>query len=202
MRDDAKACACVLAAGASRRMGEAKLLLPFAGSTLLERAVRAASGCAASDVAVVTGAYHEEMAPLLDRLDVAAVRNARWESGQASSVGTAARYAEERGCDAVVLLVADQPFVSSLHLRALIDAHDSSEHDACAAQSGDRFGNPCLFDRRCFGALQALQGDEGARVLLRDARLRVHRVRFDDPYLFEDVDEPEDLVRTEAMLRG
>ena len=47
-----KVCVAVLAAGQSQRMGFPKLIEPFAGTTLLDRALDAALGCAA-DVACV-----------------------------------------------------------------------------------------------------------------------------------------------------
>lgn len=62
-----KVCVAVLAAGQSQRMGFPKLIEPFAGTTLLDRALDAALGCAADVACVVTGAYHELMAPLLAR---------------------------------------------------------------------------------------------------------------------------------------
>ena len=62
-----KVCVAVLAAGQSQRMGFPKLIEPFAGTTLLDRDLDAALGCAADVACVVTGAYHELMAPLLAR---------------------------------------------------------------------------------------------------------------------------------------
>ena len=52
----AKVCVCVLAAGRSQRMGAPKLTAPFAGTTLLDRALDAACAGGVGHVAVVTGA--------------------------------------------------------------------------------------------------------------------------------------------------
>lgn len=209
-----KIAAVVLAGGASRRMGSPKLLAPFAGGTLLERATGAADGCAADVCAVVTGAYHREMAPVLARAGWGAapegsgrrhvVRNRQWEAGQASSVRAAVRFARQKGCTALLLMVADQPYVTAAHLNALIAEYDQGKSAAYLASNDQGHGSPCLFDGTLFDALLSLEGDEGARALFRrDPQMSARHVHFDEPHLFDDVDTPADLARIEgAMARG
>ncbi len=203
-----KTCVAVLAGGASRRMGAPKLLAAFGRSTLIDRALDAALGCAADEVCLVTGAYHDALAARVglrsDGDDIAVVRNRRWREGQASSVRAAVRHARERSCAALVLLVADQPFVSSGHLNALMTEYDHGRAQAYLAANDHRHGNPCLFDQAAFDALFALEGDEGARALFRSRHdITARHVYFDEPHLFEDVDTPADLARVEEMvLRG
>ena len=201
MRGCSRVCACVLAAGESRRMGECKLLMPFAGSTLLERALEAATGCAAEEAVVVTGASADEMAPTVARFGAREVRNRAWAQGQAGSVRAAVRHAASEGFDAVLLMVADQPCVTASHLDALLREREAGGAWAYVSEAGGRTGNPCLFDERCFPDLLELKGDEGARSLLRRRPdIPVRRVRFDDARLFEDADAPEDLARLEEMM--
>lgn len=197
-----RVCACVLAAGESKRMGTCKLLAPFAGSTLLDRALNAATGCAADGVAVVTGAYRGEMAASIARTGVGEAHNPSWGSGQASSVKAAVRYALSKGFDAVLLMVADQPFVTASHLDVLLCEYDSEKAWAYLSEANGRCGNPCLFDKRCFSALMELKGDEGARSLFRHGSdFPVRYVHFDEIDLFQDVDTPQDLARLEAVVR-
>lgn len=247
-----KIAVAVLAGGASRRMGSPKLLAPFVGGTLLERAAAAADGCAADVCAVVTGAYHREMIPVLaragweavardsvlaDKVEVSGtvpsadcaaegeaagtpnaasgngdgravgasqrfvVRNRQWESGQASSVRAAVRFARAQGCTALLLMVADQPYVTAAHLNALIAEYDQGRSDAYLASNDQGHGNPCLFDGALFNALASLEGDEGARALFRrDPKIHARHVHFDEPHLFDDVDTPADLTRIEETM--
>lgn len=202
----AKTCAAVLAAGASRRFGAPKLLAPFGESTLLDRALDAALGSAADCAVVVTGAYHSEMRPRLAAYGgrLAVRRNRSWERGQATSVGAAVRYARSQGCTALLVMVADQPRVTAAHLNALLWEYDQGRAQAYLSATDHGHGNPCLFDQSLFDDLLALEGDEGARSLIRSRRdIAARHVHFDDPYLFEDVDTPADLGRLEeAMLHG
>ena len=216
----------VLAAGASRRFGSPKLLAPFDGATLLDRALDAALGCAADCAVVVTGAYHNEMLLRLDKrgarfgnagsssvgtsavvaetkgsVPFVVARNRRWESGQASSVHTAVRFARSQDCTALLVMVADQPRVTAAHLNALIWEYDQGRAQAYLSANDRAHGNPCLFDRSLYDDLLTLSGDEGARTLFRSRREAVARhVYFDDPRLFEDIDTPADLARTEEMM--
>lgn len=225
MRTFARTCAAVLAAGASRRFGAPKLLAPFGETTLLDRALDAALGSAADCAVVVTGAYHDEMMPrLIERgarfgrdaeanagaadafndaesaVPFAVAHNRRWESGQASSVRTAVRFARAQGCTALLVMVADQPRVTAAHLNALIWEYDQGRAQAYLSATEHGHGNPCLFDRSLFDDLLALEGDEGARALFRSRRDIVARhVHFDDPYLFDDVDTRDDLARALAQ---
>ncbi|MGH8517768.1 MAG: nucleotidyltransferase family protein, partial [Panacagrimonas sp.] len=79
-------------------------------------------------------------------------------------------------------------------LRALLEEHAAHPDAIVAADhGGDTLGPPCLFPARDFPALVALDGDRGARVLLRQHPERVRRVSM--PRAALDVDTPEDLAR-------
>lgn len=198
------ACTAVLAAGASTRMGTCKLTRPFAGSTLLERALRAARGCAAAETVVVTGAYRDAVARSAQELGAREAFNPSWECGQSTSVRTAARFAAARGYDLLLVMVADQPYVKAAHLDALLRAYATGGAHACVTQGAQRRGNPCLFDRTCFRLLEELEGDEGARSMLRaHPELAVRAVPAADARVLDDVDTPDELARIEeAILRG
>ena len=121
----------------------------------------------------------------------------------------AAAYAARCEADALLVLVADQPFVEACHLERLVGAlraaagWDAVAPGAYVSRAGSRRGNPCLFTRACFEELQGLTGDEGARQILR-ARGAAGVVEVDmgdDPLFFADADTPEELARLEGLAR-
>lgn len=201
-----KICVAVLAGGASCRMGKPKLLLPFNQTTLLDHALDTALQCSAHEACLITGAYHNAMSDHLahtrnENLPFSIIHNPHWQKGQSTSVKTAADHALQHGCSALLILVADQPFVTASHLNALIAAYHQNNALSYIASNGQRQGNPCLFDKRIFDALLTLEGDEGARALFRNRPdIRPHKTHFDEPYLFEDVDTPDDLTRIEELM--
>lgn len=208
--------AAVLAAGGSTRMGCCKLTRRFADSTLVENAVGNLGRTSADKVLVVTGAYADEIEFCLreSAYQVECLCNQRWMDGQGTSVSTAARYAIENGYQAMLVLVADQPFVDTDHLEKLISvAREQLAADGTRGRfamvssirsANHRQGNPCVFGCGCFEELLGLEGDEGARSLLRkEDRPKVVPVEFPIPDIFMDADTPQafELLEEEYLTR-
>ncbi|MFT3853213.1 MAG: nucleotidyltransferase family protein [Ilumatobacteraceae bacterium] len=143
-------------------------------------------------VVVVTG-----RAPIDD--DVAAIgapaitvaHNAGWATGQASSLQLAVDAARVNGSEAVVVGLADQPFVTADAWRAVADAPPTCSL-VVATYDGQWGPNPVRIAAEHWSALPT-SGDEGARTLLRTSRERVCTVAcVGSP---ADIDTPEDLAR-------
>jgi molybdenum cofactor cytidylyltransferase len=91
--------------------------------------------------------------------------------------------------DAVLLGVADQPYLSSDGVRALCRAYQPG--GIVMTSYGDHRGNPCIFDRRFFPELLAVRGDHGGGAVVRAHPDAVVEVRLPDR-MGTDVDRPED----------
>ena len=181
--------AIVLAGGESRRMGFPKLTLEHAGQTLLAGAIYKAKQV--SDlVIVVVGAYPEVYAPIAEAAGAQVVENLAWASGLASSVQVGIGALPEEVEGALVLL-ADQPFVTPEHLRALIDTHYTSKAPLVFSAYEGVEGAPSFVGRKVFAEVATLTGDKGLRGLGR-ARATVPLER---PF---DVDTPEDAERLKS----
>lgn len=183
--------AVILAAGAARRMGTLKQLLPLAGRPLVWHAASAACRSGADDVIVVAGARGESVAAAVAGLPVRLAINPRWREGQASSLraGLAAVRPETT---AVVFMLADQPLVTPALVDALIAAYRGGG-TIVAPTAGGRRGNPVLFDlARWRQGLTALAGDAGARGILAACPDEVTAVPVADARVFLDVDTPAD----------
>lgn len=193
-----RVAAVVLAAGASRRLGEPKQLLRLRGQTLVRRAALAALGSRAERVLVVTGAHAERVEAALAGLAVACVRAERWEDGLSASLRAGVSAALARDPEAsVLLLLADQPAADAALLDALIARHAAGA-EIVASDYGGEPGVPALFAPRFARELLALAGDRGAKALLLRESARVARVPFEGGTL--DVDTPEDWARASRML--
>lgn len=183
----------ILAAGASRRMGRPKQLLPLGETTLLEHAVDAALRSDAWPVVVVLGAHAAEIRPLLAKRPVLIAENSAWSEGMASSLraGLTVMNAFSTRVHAVLFALCDQPAFSAALVSRFIAAQKVSERSVVAARYSRHLGAPALFSRAHFPALNALVGDEGARKLI--AQLPPEDVEaIDLPELAHDLDTPED----------
>ena len=92
--------------------------------------------------------------------------------------------------DGWLIALADMPHVEAGTIAALGDALRAGA-GIVQPYCGGRGGNPVGFARRHLAQLLALEGDQGARALLRQHP--VTRVEVEDEGIFRDIDTPEDL---------
>ena len=195
--------AIILAAGASRRLGQPKQLVCIGDETLLGRTVRVAMESDVGPVFVVLGAHRERIADEVDLTGVHAVFNPDWERGIASSIGAGivALQQELPDATAALLMVCDQPRLTAAHLRELTAVFDAGAGPAIVASAyAGIAGIPAIFPASEFEALLDLRGDEGARRVMRNPRCLLETVSFDGGEV--DVDTLADLANATRMSEG
>lgn len=178
--------AVILGAGAGRRMGGPKALLPVEGETLLQRTARQALDAGCRPVLAVVGDWD----PGLSGLAVQPVPNPGAAEGVASSIRTGLM-ALPTGTEAVLLLTVDQLAVDAALLRRLLELFGQDPERPAACAYAGTLGIPAIFPSRLFQDLRALQGDRGAKAIL--LRERAAALPFPEGVL--DLDRPEDLFR-------
>jgi CTP:molybdopterin cytidylyltransferase MocA len=162
----------ILAAGASTRMApRRKQLVELDGEPLVRRAARTALASRASHVAVVLGAFADEIALAVAGLAITRLDNPAWAEGMASSVRAAAAWAATIDASALLLCVCDQPAVTTAHLDALIAAHVADPARTIGSAYAGTVGVPAIIPCTRWPELLALHGDRGARALLGDDAL-------------------------------
>jgi molybdenum cofactor cytidylyltransferase len=190
--------AIVLAAGSSSRMGVPKQTLRFHGQSMLRRAALAALGAGCRPVIVVTGAHAEQSRGELRGLDVLEVVNALWETGMGSSIraGVEGLLGAEPAAAAAVVLLCDQPHLTSEIISGLVTAHGATGRPVVASEYGGSFGVPALFGRALFDELARLEGAAGAKQVIKRHASEAHFLPF--PGGEVDVDTPDDFMRLTA----
>ncbi|MBI3132564.1 MAG: nucleotidyltransferase family protein [Acidobacteria bacterium] len=180
--------AIVLAAGASRRLGQPKQLVAVAGEALLRKAVRMALEAGCSPVIPVLPTEHDRFLAVLQGLEVSPCINLQADEGMGASIRAGA-FALPAGAEGALLMAVDQVAVDTDLLRRLVAAWrlDPRRPAGCAYEG--RIGIPALFPKSLFPGLQACNGESGAKGLLGGA-LHVAFPRGGD-----DLDTPEDLAR-------
>ena len=180
--DNPVIAAVILAAGLSRRLGRPKQSIVLAGETLVERSVRIAQEAGLSPVLAVL--VDSEQVESIKALGAVALLNRNTWEGLATSIHVGVEWARGINAAGVVLMTCDQPAVQPDHLRALIAEPSVAVGSAYAG----KIGVPAYFPAASFAALLQLQGDTGARDLLRYAR----SIHTED--LAFDIDTEEDVA--------
>ena len=187
----------VLAAGAGERLGGGKLLLPLEGQPLVRRAVITALTAARSKVVVVLGHGAGRVAAALEGLAVDLAINSGYRQGLSTSLRTGLAALPPRN-RAALFVLADQPGVTPEVIRQLIDAYRPGGKKIIVPVYQGRRGNPVLIDRSLWPHLLALQGDVGAREIIRAHPEEVLPVPVPCPGILQDIDTRDDY---QAWLR-
>ena len=185
----------LLAAGGGSRFAgaEHKLRALLDGRPVHRHAIDHLLDAGFDTTIVVTGAVALDLEFDLDSGDrrIIEIHNEQWAKGQASSVQRGLVAAAELGASAVIIGLADQPFVPGAAWRAVADA-PASALLVIATYDGVVGPNPVRIDRSLWPLLPD-SGDEGARGLLRSHRSSVQEVSC--PGSAADIDTLEDLQR-------
>ena len=190
----------VLAAGRSSRMGGPnKLMASFDGKPLLRRSVETALASRAVSVHVVLGHRSSELRRTIEGFEVVLHDNPDFADGLSTSLKRGFEAASE-DADGVLVMLADQPLLTSSHLDALIAAFEpSGEGSIVLACDGERRANPVILSSGFREEIGMLQGDVGARHLVQQHRDLVREIDIGPAASF-DVDTPELMERAGGVL--
>ena len=182
----------VLAAGASTRFGEQKLVVPLGGKAVVRHAVERACASGADETIVVTGANGAEVRAALRGLTVRFVENPRFKDGMSTSLA-AGIAALPAGAEAAIIALGDQPLVPPEAYAGVLAEYRRERAPIVTASYNGVRGHPVLFDAALFAELRATRGDRGARGVIGGDPGRVRHVELGLP-VPADVDTPAALA--------
>jgi molybdenum cofactor cytidylyltransferase len=196
----------VLAAGAARRFGGAKLLAPWRSGRLIDGALATAFAAPADEVLVAVGA---EGAAVAEAARAFAERNGHarrpriievpdWAEGLSASLRSAVQ-ALSPATRAAFVVLADMPLIPHALPGRLADVLTEGRLAAAPTFAGE-LGHPVLLDAQLFDEVAQLKGDRGARRLLEGLGPRLARVPVEDRNILLDVDTPAALALAELAL--
>lgn len=189
----------VLAAGASRRMKEPKQLLRFEGKTLLRRAVETAIESICKPVVVVLGANFENTNAEIKDLPVEICFNKNWQNGLSSSIKTGIENLQkiEPDISAVIITLADQPFIMANHINNFAEKFYGSQKRIIAARYNGTIGVPALFAKEIFDDFFEISGDKGAKLILEKRRETLETIELPEAAL--DINTRLDFINLKLL---
>ncbi|QRG67990.1 nucleotidyltransferase family protein [Brevibacillus choshinensis] len=195
--------AIVLAAGQSRRMGSAKQFLPLRGKPLFRHAVERAAACQLSPILLIGGEHSERLRQLTrDLPEVEVLDNREYATGMASSLRRGMEAVAGR-VDAVLVFLADQPYVPDQVVQSLIQTY--ADHRAEGVKIvrpiyQNTAGHPVLFDAALLGEFTCVTGDQGGKDIIDKYKSHLKKVRFARADWNLDIDTPDDYCRVQQAI--
>ncbi|MFK7926003.1 MAG: NTP transferase domain-containing protein [Bacteroidia bacterium] len=179
----------LLAAGEASRMGQPKQLLTYQGQTFIHHAVMSLLHAPCDRIIVVLGAHDDSVRPGLTHLPVKIMYNPDWKEGMSSSIKAGMSLVPENA-DAVMISLVDQPKVDANWFSKMLVARKQKEAKLVVTDYGEKLGVPALFSTPWLPSLRSLQGEYGARDLIRNNAEQALALKFEAAA--QDIDTPED----------
>lgn len=193
----------ILAAGASRRMGKPKLLLPWGTTSVLGRLLQQCDALKVSQAAVVCASDAAPLAEELDRLSFPQVNriiNPAPDRGMFSSIQCAANWIGWKAeLTHFFIMLGDQPHLRVETLRQLLDFGALNPDKICQPLRSGRRKHPVLLPKRVFAELKNTSADDLKQVLLAHAS-ELSGFESADAGLDLDMDTPEDYERVRKLF--
>jgi molybdenum cofactor cytidylyltransferase len=169
----------ILAAGESKRMQGIKQLLPWKNTTLLGNAIEQAVESKGNAIYVVLGANSNKISPTIEHYKVSIIENKNWKNGIGKSIACGVNFLRENQLkyDAILIMLADQPLISSSYYNLLIDEYSQNEAKIIASDTNNKPSVPAIFDSAYFDNLAQLNEDKGAKEILIAAQEEVYILR-------------------------
>ncbi|MBT6031787.1 MAG: nucleotidyltransferase family protein [Kordiimonadaceae bacterium] len=180
--------AIVLAAGQSSRMGDQnKLLLSFNDQSMVSHVIDQLASSKAAEIIVITGNEADSVKKSIPQ-KVTFIHNPDYADGLSTSVRSGID-ALSNDVDGVMICLGDMPYITAENYNMLIAAFEDGK--IIAPVTNDKIGNPLIFSSQYFEDFLNLEGDKGARALLKKYPENILKVDLNTEAIFQDIDTPE-----------
>jgi molybdenum cofactor cytidylyltransferase len=183
--------AMILAAGESRRMGKTKLLLPFGGKTIIETIIENVIRSKADKILVVLGSDKEKIEKKIKSFPLEFAFNPDYRSGMLSSIQTGFKALPE-DAQAVLIILGDQPSVSSQVINKIIAAYKKTGKGIVLPVYKKERGHPVLIDIKYRQEVANLSPKIGLRKLVYNRPDDILEVKVETSSVLRDIDNAED----------
>lgn len=192
--DPIKVGAVVLAAGLSTRMGKPKMLLPWYGSTVIEKVVLTLSNAEVSPIVVVTGGARADVEKAIQTYAVRPVFNPQYQNGEmlnSLQIGL-----ENLGpeVEAALIVLGDQPNIEEQVVRRIRDIYLAERSKIIVPSFQMRRGHPWIVARSLWPEIMALSLPQNLRDFLTHHQQYIRYINVDSASILLDLDTPEDYI--------
>jgi len=153
---------------------------------------------AVDDVLVVTGYREAEVSAAIKELPVKTIFNPNYGQGQGSSLTLGVK-AIDASTTSFLIFMCDQPLISATLINKVIWNFEEKSSLALRPTYNGMPGHPVIFSYSLISELKALQGDEGARQVLKNLGNKVDYLPVQDEAVILDIDTPQSYEKLKRM---
>lgn len=191
--------AILLAAGESKRMGKLKQLMPLGEESILEHSLDNLLSSRVGEVILVLGSEAETVRKKVAARPVRITVNPDYRQGMSTSIARGLGSVSD-SAGAVMLALADQPFIDSRVINRLIDEFDTHNKGIVVPVYQGRIGHPIIFAIKYRGELLGLSGDTGGKEIIDRHPDDVLEVSVDSEDIHIDIDDMVSYEREKSRL--
>jgi len=192
--------AIILAAGASRRMGTPKMVLPWGNRTVVGQVVSVLEDAGVDEILVVTGGAELEIRQALQLHRVHLVKNEGFMAGDMlSSVQTGLTAALDGSAQAALIVLGDQPQIQTEVVKALLLRWQTASPAIIIPSIQIRRGHPMLLARSLWQEVLDLPLTQSLRDFLRLRNDWINYLPVETDSILQDLDTPEDYARQKPL---
>ncbi|MEM7803076.1 MAG: nucleotidyltransferase family protein [Chloroflexota bacterium] len=188
--------AVVLAAGLSRRMGQAKLLMPWVdGKSVLEQTLsHLLEVIQPAQALLISGGYRDAVEAIAGNMGIRSIYNEAYATGEMLSslkVAVETLVKEKSGVRGMLVLLGDVPLLQPSTIATVLRlADERPEMNLIAPVFEGKQGHPVFIRSTLFDSLLNLPPSGAPRDLFKANSKAVLRVGVDDPGSVIDIDTP------------
>ena len=187
--------AIVLAAGESKRMGQPKMLMPWGKSTVIQTVISTLQASGLIDILVVTGGAHQHIEALIGQ-SVQIVFNEKYAEGEMLSSIQAGLMRKKAEASAALICLGDQPQVQGRSVQRILQEYKDISASIIVPSYQMHRGHPWLVAREYWEEILQMHAPDSPREFLERHRREIHYVEIDSPSILQDLDTPEDYVKS------
>ncbi|WP_228238451.1 NTP transferase domain-containing protein [Allomuricauda sp. M10] len=198
MSKTAKIGVVILAAGGSSRLGRPKQLVKFKGKPLLQHTIDLVEKLDFKKKILVLGSHQDLILNEVETKNFEVAQNPEWGKGMAGSIKIGLQELNrDVEMEHVLLLLSDQPFLTTEYIQRLSMAHVYQKPMATYSKYGSEMGVPAIFSKVAFPFLENLKGDQGAKKLTMNADFVYKTIEFEQGGF--DIDTEADVEKLKGL---
>ena len=160
-------------------------------STVIENTVDNVCKSKVDQVIVVTGHEADHFKVLLKGRKTRSIFNKDHATGMGSSIVCGVKSISEKS-NAIIIFLADQPFISTELINRLLSSYTVSNKDILYPVYNNKKGHPVIFSIKYRNDLLKLKGDKGAKEIIKNNPEDIVEINVDTDEILKDIDTPED----------